>query len=135
MAESPGAVVGDDASFSGLLTGRDLTVLGRFDGEVEISGRLRVGPKARFKGTARAAEAEVDGEFQGDLRAERLAFGETARAGGVFHAARLSVRDGARVDGRINEQDEPKPAPAAEPQPAPEPVQRSEDASEATSPA
>lgn len=96
------AVVGEDASFSGRLTGRNVIVNGRIEGEMELSGRLRLGPHSVVKATVRAAAVELEGEFEGDIRAASLAFGATARARGVFHADRLSIREGALVNGALN---------------------------------
>ena len=102
------AVIGEDAAFSGRLAGKNLIVHGRIDGEIEISGRLRLGPRSVVKGIVRAAAVEVDGEFEGDIRATSLAFGETARARGVFQADRLSMREGALVNGALNLPPAPK---------------------------
>jgi cytoskeletal protein CcmA (bactofilin family) len=96
------AVLGDQTEFSGKMTGRDLTILGRFEGEVALTGALRIGRDSVVKAQIQAADVEVEGAFEGEIRAGRLAFGETARAKGVFMAERLSMREGARVDGAVN---------------------------------
>jgi cytoskeletal protein CcmA (bactofilin family) len=109
------AVIGEDAAFSGRLTGRNVIVNGRVEGELELSGRLRLGPLSVVKATVRAAAVELDGEFEGDIRTASLAFGGTARARGVFQADRLSIREGALVEGALN-----LPTPAQEHAPAPQ---------------
>ena len=48
------AVIGEEASFSGIFKGHDLIVLGRFEGQIEVGGRLRVGPKGHAKANVRA---------------------------------------------------------------------------------
>ena len=100
--EEQWAVIGEDAAFSGRLAGRNVIVNGRIEGEMEISGRLRLGPRSVVKAIVRAAAVELDGEFEGDILTTFLTFGATARARGVFHAERLSIREGALVDGALN---------------------------------
>lgn len=102
MTHSGGATIADGARFDGTYKGGDLTVLGRFEGGLELSGRLHLGPQGRVKGRVRAAAVEIEGEFEGELRADALTFGATARASGTFLAPRLSMREGARVDGALN---------------------------------
>lgn len=102
MAHTGGATIADGARFDGTFKGGSLTVLGRFEGGLELSGQLHLGPQARVKGKVKASAVEIEGEFEGELRTDALAFGATARATGVFVAPRLSVRDGARVDGAVN---------------------------------
>ena len=96
------SVVAEGSLISGKLTGQDVTVLGRFEGELQVKGRLRVGPSANVKANARAASAEINGEFDGEVRAARLSFGDRARARGTFHSDRLSMADGAWVEGSFN---------------------------------
>ena len=132
MADAPKemAVIGEDASLSGRVTGQDLLVLGRVDGQIELRGKLRVGPKGRAQATVRAHTIEIEGELEGDVRAEVLTLAPTARARGTFMAKRLSVQEGAVLEGHINPQSASSSAsssatlirpPAAAPTPAPAP--------------
>ncbi len=102
MTQTLGATIADEARFVGTYKGQDLTVLGGFEGGLELSGRLHLGPDARVKGHVKAAAVEIEGEFEGEVRAETLSFGARARARGVFLAPRLCVRDGACVEGALN---------------------------------
>ena len=113
------AIVGEDAQFSGRFTGQDLDVLGRLEGEVEVKGRLRVGKLGRVKAKVKATVAEIDGEFEGELRADALTLTETAKARGTFVAKRLNVQEGALLEGSINPGSGSAPAPAAHAAPAP----------------
>jgi cytoskeletal protein CcmA (bactofilin family) len=111
------AIVGEDAQFSGRFSGQDLEVLGRLEGEVEVKGRLRIGKQGRVKAKVKAAVVEVEGEFEGELRADALTLSETAKAKGTFLAKRLNVREGAVLEGAINPASagpSPAPAPAAQ---------------------
>jgi cytoskeletal protein CcmA (bactofilin family) len=120
------AVIGEEASFSGLFKGHDLVVLGRFDGQIEIGGRLRVGPKGHAKANVRAAAVEVEGEIEGDVRCESMSLLPTARVRGVLSSKRLAVQEGALVEGSINpasaRQAEPAPRTPAPPAPAAPPA-------------
>ena len=109
--------MGEDAQFSGRFSGQDLDVLGRLEGDVEVKGRLRIGKQGRVKAKVKAAVTEIEGEFEGELRADSLTLTETARAKGTFLAKRLSVREGALLEGAINPV--VAPAPAVPPAPAP----------------
>jgi cytoskeletal protein CcmA (bactofilin family) len=96
------AVIGEEAFFSGMFKGHDLIVLGRFEGQIEVAGRLRVGPKGHAKANVRAATVEVEGEIEGDVQCESMSLMPTARVRGMFAAKRLAVQEGALVEGSIN---------------------------------
>ena len=119
------AVIGDEASFSGKFKGQDLIVQGRFEGEIEARGRLRVGPKGHAKANVRAGTVEVEGEVEGDVRCESLSLLPTARVRGTITAKRLAVQEGALVEGSINpgSAHQADPAPKAPAPPAPAPAQ------------
>jgi cytoskeletal protein CcmA (bactofilin family) len=121
------AVLAEDTALTGRMSGQDVTVLGQFEGDLQLRGVLRIGRKGRVKAVVRARAVEVEGEFDGEIRAASLVFGETARAKGTFLADRLSIREGALVDGAVNLSTEPAPreappvsaAPPAPPAPEP----------------
>jgi cytoskeletal protein CcmA (bactofilin family) len=96
------AIVGEDAQFTGRFSGQDLDVLGRLEGDVEVKGRLRVGKQGRVKAKVKATVVEIEGDFEGELRADALTLTETAKARGTFIAKRLNVREGAVLEGAIN---------------------------------
>jgi len=112
----PAGVIGDDAEFSGRMTGADLTVFGRFDGELRLAGRLKIARQGKVEGIVRTAVAEIEGAFEGELYAESLLLAETARVKGTFETKRLAIREGAVVEGAFNRG---KAAPIEEPAPAP----------------
>lgn len=111
------AVIGEEASFSGRFTGKDLVLLGRLEGEIELRGRLRLGPKAHARANVRAAAVDAEGQLEGEVRADAMNVTPTARVRGTFVVKRLSVQEGALVEGSIN----PASARQAEPPPAPRP--------------
>jgi cytoskeletal protein CcmA (bactofilin family) len=117
------AVIGEDASFSGRFVGKDLLLLGRLEGDIELRGRLHVGPRGNAKANVRAATVEVEGELNGEIRADALSMLPTARVRGTLIAKRLSVQEGAVVEGSINPGSARHAEPSASPfAPPPAPV-------------
>ena len=55
-----------------------------------------------MKGRVRANLVEIDGDFEGEVRAETLRVGVGASARGKFFAGRISLVDGARLEGDVN---------------------------------
>lgn len=102
MAANAETTIGADASFNGRISGDHLNVLGTFEGDITLKGSLKIGPQGRVKARVQAAVVEVRGEFEGEIGAGTLVFGETARARGTFKAEKLSVREGAMLDGAVN---------------------------------
>jgi cytoskeletal protein CcmA (bactofilin family) len=134
MSNGTTAIVGEDAQLTGRFSGQDLDVQGRLEGEVEVKGRFRVGKLGRVKAKVKAAVAEIDGEFEGELRADALTLTETAKAKGTFVAKRLNVREGAVLEGSINPAATPA-ATAAIPAPGPAPASDAGGPPPATAPA
>jgi len=95
-------VLASGCAVSGRVAGRDLDVLGRFEGELDLSGRVHVASGSQVKGRVRANLVEIDGDFEGEVRAQTLRVGVGASARGKFFAGRISVVDGASLDGDVN---------------------------------
>jgi cytoskeletal protein CcmA (bactofilin family) len=113
MAEDKATVIDAQADFEGRLKGRDAVVLGRFKGEVVVSGRLVIGEGSRVEATVVADAVEVAGELKGDVRARSLVLGEKARVQGTVDARVLIVREGAWLNGSVSAGEPPnKPATA-----------------------
>jgi cytoskeletal protein CcmA (bactofilin family) len=112
------SVLGEDTSLSGRIKGQDLMILGAFEGELTLTGRLHLGPKARVNAKVRAEAVEIEGKFEGEIRSSVLAFAPTAQARGLFLADRLGIREGAVVEGAFNlaVESDARPAPRVEAQ-------------------
>jgi len=120
--DDQGSTIGEGTRCDGKFGGQDLVVHGELEGEIQLTGTLRLGPKARVKAKVKAARVEIEGRFEGEVRSDALVFGPGAQARGNFLSARLVIQDGARVEGAVNR---PEPT-AAKPQettsvPVPEP--------------
>ena len=94
--------IGADAEFEGNLNGKDAHVLGRFKGEVRVTGKLSIGEGARVEASVTADTVEIAGAFKGSLVTRALILLEKARVDGSVEAKSLSVRDGALLNGAVN---------------------------------
>ena len=98
----PNTVIDAQASIEGTLKGKDAHVLGRFKGEIEVTGRLVLGEGSRVDAKVTADVVEIAGEFKGELKARSLALQEKARVEGTLETQSLSVREGAQLNGSVN---------------------------------
>jgi len=94
--------IGTDAEFEGILSGKDAQILGRFKGEVLVTGKLSIGEGARVDAKVTADTVEIAGSFKGNLTTRSLILLEKARVDGGVEAKGLSVRDGAVLNGAVN---------------------------------
>jgi cytoskeletal protein CcmA (bactofilin family) len=95
-------LVDAQSDIEGTLKGKDARILGRFKGEVEVSGQLVLGESSRVNAKIVAATAEVGGEFQGEIRAKSVTLTERARVKGRIDAEALAMREGAQLDGDVS---------------------------------
>ncbi len=95
-------VIDVDADVEGKLSGKDARVLGRFRGEIELSGRLQLGEAARVDARVVADTVEIAGEYKGDLKTRSALLLEKARVTGSLEAQTLSVREGAQLNASVN---------------------------------
>lgn len=111
-------LIDTEADVEGKLTGKDARILGRFKGEIKLSGRLQLGEGARVDAKIAADAVEIAGEFKGEVTARSLLLLEKARVSGTLGAQTLAVREGAQLNGSVNAGSEPKGRPqVAAPQP------------------
>ena len=95
-------VVDAHAFIEGKLKGKDVQILGRFKGEIELSGRLMMGEGSRVEARVVAEQADIAGEFSGDLKVRNLILLEKARVEGTLEAQNLAVREGAQLNGSVS---------------------------------
>jgi cytoskeletal protein CcmA (bactofilin family) len=100
-ADKP-TVVDAHAVFEGKLKGKDVQILGKFKGEIELSGRLMMGEGSRVEAKVTAEQADIAGEFSGDLKVKNLILLEKARVEGTLEAQNLAVREGAQLNGSVS---------------------------------
>jgi len=112
-------VIDGAGSVQGKLNGRDARVLGRFDGELELAGKLQIGEGADVKAKVQADTAEIAGTYSGELHAKTVVLLEKAKVSGSIVTETLAVREGAQVDATISCGGRGKPGAAASRPPAP----------------
>jgi cytoskeletal protein CcmA (bactofilin family) len=100
-ADGP-TVINAQGDFEGTLKGKDAQILGRFRGEIELSGRLVLGEGSRVQANVVADAAEIAGEFRGDLKVRSLVLLEKGRIEGTLEAQSMAVREGAHLNGAVN---------------------------------
>jgi cytoskeletal protein CcmA (bactofilin family) len=135
MADEKATVIDAQAEVEGKLKGKDAVVLGRFKGEVALSGRFVVGEGSRVEATIVADAVEVSGELRGDVKARSIVLGEKARVQGTVEARVLVVREGAWLSGSVSAGEvaktppaEAKPAMALAEKPAEKPGEKADKA-------
>jgi len=100
-----------NTEFQGKITGKDAHILGRFRGDIELSGRLVTGESSQIEARVKADAAEISGQFVGELHVRSLVLTEKAKVDGTVQAERLSVREGAFFQAAVNSGGtQPRPA-------------------------
>jgi len=102
MESDKPTVVDSHAAFEGKLRGKDVQILGKFKGEIELTGRLMMGEGSRVEAKVTAEQADIAGEFSGDLKVKNLILLEKARVEGTLEAQNLAVREGAQLNGSVS---------------------------------
>ena len=94
---------GKNLKIKGNVSGEgSLIILGSFEGEFDLKGRLKVAQGARINGNIKATDIYVNGEIEGSITAsEKVHLDSTARIKGGIATPRISVLEGARFDGEI----------------------------------
>jgi cytoskeletal protein CcmA (bactofilin family) len=77
-------------------------VLGRFGGEIELSGRFSSGEASRVEARLKADAAEIAGEFVGEIVVRSLTLTEKARVEGSVQTDVLTVREGAWLQASVS---------------------------------
>jgi len=91
-----------NSDVEGKLTGKDARILGKFKGEIALSGHLFLGEGSRVEGKVVADAAEIAGSYRGDLNVRSLVLLDKGRAEGTLDAKTLAVREGAQLNGSVN---------------------------------
>ena len=94
---------GKNLKIKGNVSGEgSLIILGSFEGEFDLKGRLKVAQGARIKGNIKATDIYVNGNIEGVITAsEKVHLYNTARIKGGITSPRISVIEGAILDGEI----------------------------------
>ncbi len=107
MAHEQETVLAAKASFDGKLEGVNITLEGRFRGDLKASGVVRILEGSDVNAKVQAAMVEIGGKFEGDINTESLRLLGPAHATGTFRAKKLSVEEGGQLDGEFEIGDGP----------------------------
>src|SRR5258708_20357183 len=107
--DSATTVVDPHGDFEGTLRGKDAQVLGRFRGQIDLTGRLVLGEGAKVDAKVTADTVEIAGEFKGELKARSLSVLEKGRVEGTIDAQRLAMPEGALLNASANAAHGPPP--------------------------
>lgn len=103
------SLLGARISVQGKITGGgSLIVMGKIEGEVDLAGELVVSPPANLRGEIRAQAIAAAGRIEGKISArEKIHLEKSAVVAGELHAGRISVADGAHLNGSVVMKQEP----------------------------
>ena len=116
-------ILGADAKFKGDLSfDSTAKLVGSFEGAIKGKGKIFIADGSNCKASVSAKEVAVEGHIQGDVQAtERVEIMPSGRITGDIIAARMSMADGASIDGHVqigpNGLSGPKASAAAEMKP------------------
>ncbi len=101
MYDDQETILAAKSSFDGKLEATNITLHGRFKGDVKASGIVRIKQGSDIEARVEAERVEIGGNFRGEIKASTLHVLGPARASGTFKAKRLSVEEGGQVDGEF----------------------------------
>src|SRR5262245_58199954 len=98
-----GAVIGGRLMFRGEVSGEgDFRILGKFEGEINVTGRVYVGEGAEVDANINAAAIVIGGTVRGNLSAStRVEILPSGVLTGSLRTGSFSAADGASVKGEI----------------------------------
>jgi cytoskeletal protein CcmA (bactofilin family) len=99
VANDQNTVLAAKASLDGRLEGVNITLEGRFRGDLKATGVVRMMEGSDVDAKVEASQVEIGGKFKGDVKAEILRLRGPGRASGSFRARKLSVEEGGQLDG------------------------------------
>jgi len=83
--------------------GKFSRINGSINGNIKSLGTITVGEKARLKTNIVGVDLIVNGEIIGDLIASNsISLGSTAKILGNINTPKLSIKNGAHIEGKIN---------------------------------
>jgi cytoskeletal protein CcmA (bactofilin family) len=101
---APATFIAPNTSFEGKLTGSEPVVIeGSLTGEIDLTGDLRIGTKARLEAKVHARNVVIEGKLTGDVSADqRVELIASATVDGNIKAPKIVVAEGARFRGSVD---------------------------------
>jgi cytoskeletal protein CcmA (bactofilin family) len=99
-----GTFIGPNITIDGTITGNEpVLVEGTVRGQIDMTGDLRVGTKARVEATVHAKTVTVEGKLTGDISADdRVELVASATVDGNIKAPKIVVAEGAKFRGNVD---------------------------------
>ncbi len=105
MADTPeyGTILGPDSKFKGDLSFDSAAkVLGHIEGSIRSKGKVLIANGSRCKASVTANEVAIEGFIEGNVEAvERVEIKNKGRIAGDIVAARMTMADGAAIEGHV----------------------------------
>ena len=116
-----GGLVGEGLVLKGEVSGEgDFQVLGKFEGEIMLTGSVHVGEGADVDANISATAIVIGGVVRGNLSAStRVEILPTGTLTGTLKSGSFTAAEGATVKGEVWVERPPRPAPVLGEQPAP----------------
>jgi cytoskeletal protein CcmA (bactofilin family) len=107
--------LGKNLTINGNISGEgSLIILGKFEGEFDLKGHLKITQGAVIKGNIKATGVSINGNVNGTVVAsERILLDTTASMKGRLVTPKISIQDGAVFDGELQMSRNPEQAPKA----------------------
>jgi len=101
--EGPEMVIGETVTVIGkIIFQREIRVDGVFEGELEASGKIVIGPGGYVKADLDLDEADISGKVEGNITVKsRVVLRGNAEVTGNITAPRLSVDEGVSITGQL----------------------------------
>lgn len=95
--------LGQRLTIKGTVSGDgNVIILGKLDGKFDLKGELTIAEPAVVHGEIRAGLISVKGQAEGTIAAhEKLHLETTARVRGTVNAHKISILEGAQLDGEL----------------------------------
>jgi len=99
-----GTYFGPNIVIDGTVSGSEPVIVeGTIKGQINVSGDLRIGTKARVEATVHAKNVTIEGKLTGDVSAdERVELVSSATVDGNIKAPKIIVAEGARFRGAVD---------------------------------
>lgn len=103
VTERSESFFGPGVTIEGKIQGdADVRIGGKFTGNIEIKGNLKIDKGARVAATINAATVTIEGEVEGNVSASaQVKLSESGQVIGDIKAAALAVTPGSRVRGKV----------------------------------
>jgi len=104
MPQVNGTFLGPNVRIEGTVTGSELvTIEGTVKGNINLTGDLLIGTKARIEATVHAKNVTIEGNLNGDVSADdRVELVASATVDGNIRAPKIIVAEGAKFRGSVD---------------------------------